>query len=128
MDEIFSEKESLLRAVYPATRRPDFWNNGRLSSAALKDKRGLSVERTYDRAIKDAVLSMSRRFQGLIVSITVPACNAVKAYIKYCPSKNSPYHSEIHGSQTQVVLSDIQALLLARSATIQFVPNSEHSV
>ena len=43
MDETFSEQESLLRAVYPATRRPDFWNNGRLSSAALKDKRGRSA-------------------------------------------------------------------------------------
>ena len=106
MDETFSEQESLLRAVYPATRRPDFWNNGRLSSAALKDKRGLSVERTYDRTVKDATLSMSQRFQGLIVSITVPACNAVQAYIKYCPSQNSPYHSEIHGSQAQVELSD----------------------
>ena len=128
MDETFSEQELLLRAVYPATRRPNFWNNGRLSSAALKDKRGLSVERTYDRTVKDATLSMSRRFQGLIVSITVPACNAVQAYIKYCPSQNSPYHSEIHGSQTQVELSDTQALLLARSATIQFVPNLEYYV
>lgn len=128
MDETFSEQELLLRAVYPATRRPNFWNNGRLSSAALKDKRGLSVERTYDRTVKDATLSMSRRFQGLIVSITVPACNAVQAYIKYCPSQNSPYHSEIHGSQTQVELSDTQAFLLARSATIQFVPNLEYSV
>ena len=128
MDETFSEQESLLRAVYPATRRPDFWNNGRLSSAALKDKRGLSVERTYDRTVKDATLSMSQRFQGLIISITVPACNAVQAYIKYCPSQNSPYHSEIHGSQTQVELSDTQAFLLARSATIQFVPNLEYYV
>lgn len=128
MDETFSEQELLLRAVYPATRRPNFWNNGRLSSAALKDKRGLSVEQTYDRTVKDATLSMSRRFQGLIVSITVPACNAVQAYIKYCPSQNSPYHSEIHGSQTQVELSDTQAFLLARSATIQFVPNLEYSV
>ncbi len=121
MDETFSEQESLLRAVYPATRRPDFWNNGRLSSAALKDKRGLSVERTYDRTVKDAALSMSLRFQGLIISITVPACNAVRAYIKYCPSQNNPYHSEIHGSQTCIELSDTQALLLARSATIHFV-------
>ena len=58
MDETFSEQELLLRAVYPATRRPNFWNNGRLSSAALKDKRGLSVEPTYDRTVKDATLSM----------------------------------------------------------------------
>lgn len=122
MDETFSEQELLLRAVYPANRIPNFWNNGRLSSAALKDKRGLSVERTYDRTVKDAAISMSRRFQGIIISITVPACNAVQAYIKYCPSPNSPYHSEIHGSRTQIELSDLQAFVLARGAMIQFEP------
>lgn len=122
MNSKFSEKESLLRAVYPANRRPDFWNNGRLSSAALKDKKGLSVESTYKRTAKEAAFSMAKRFHGFIVSFTVPDCQAVHAYLRYCPSKNSPYHSEIHGSETQVELSDRQAFLLARSATVQFVP------
>ena len=36
MDETFDERELLLRAVWPENRRPDFWENGRLSSAALK--------------------------------------------------------------------------------------------
>ena len=65
---------------------------------------------------------MAKRFHGFIVSFTVPDCQAVHAYLRYCPSKNSPYHSEIHGSETQVELSDRQAFLLARSATVQFVP------
>ena len=86
------------------------------------------LQKKVHTVVKDAALAMSQRFQGLIISITVPACNAAQAHIKYCPSQNSPYHSEIHGSQTHVELSDTQAFLLARSATIQFVPNLEYSV
>lgn len=125
MDEKFEDHELLLRAVLPANRRPDFWQNGRLSSAALKDKRGLSVDRTYDRPLEAAVATMASRLKGYIVSITVPSCNAVQAYIKYCPSDNI-YHSEIHGSQTEVELSDIQALLLARGANVEYIPNGEY--
>jgi hypothetical protein len=119
MDATFNEQELLLRAVWPADRRPDFWRNGRLSSAALKDKRGLSVNRTHNLPLSDAVLLMSQRFNGLIVSISVAACNSVDAYVKYCPSEGNIYHSEIHGSTTEVVLSDEQALVLARLARIE---------
>lgn len=119
MDGTFNENEQLLRAVWPANRRPDFWENGRLSSAALKDKRGLSVNRTYDLPLENAVLIMSEQFSGLIVSISVAACNAVDAYVKYCPSQTNVYHSEIHGSPTEVMLDDTQAFLLARQARIE---------
>ena len=128
MDETFYEHEQLLRAVWPANRKPEFWENGRLSSAALKDKKGLSVDRTYDRPISDAVAVMKRRFHGLIVSIAVPTCNAVNAHLVYKPSPVDPYHSEIHGSANDIELSDTQALLLARSATIQYEPNSDFIV
>lgn len=119
MDGTFNENEQLLRAVWPANRRPDFWENGRLSSAALKDKRGLSVNRTYDLPLENAALIMSEQFSGLIVSISVAACNAVDAYVKYCPSQTNVYHSEIHGSPTEVMLNDTQAFLLARQARIE---------
>lgn len=119
MDGTFNENEQLLRAVWPANRRPDFWENGRLSSAALKDKRGLSVNRTYDLPLENAVLIMAAQFSGLIVSISVAACNAVDAYVKYCPSQTNVYHSEIHGSPTEVMLNDTQAFLLARQARIE---------
>ena len=119
MDGTFNENELLLRAVWPPNRRPDFWENGRLSSAALKDKRGLSVNRTYDLPLENAVLIMSEQFSGLIVSISVAACNAVDAYVKYCPSQTNVYHSEIHGSPTEVMLNDTQAFLLARQARIE---------
>ena len=80
MDEIFDEHELLLRAVLPSNRRPDFWKNGRLSSAALKDKQGLSVDRTYDRTINDAVVAMTHRLTGFIVSITIRRPPAGRSY------------------------------------------------
>lgn len=119
MDGTFDDRELLLRAVWPADRRPDFWRNGRLSSAALKDKRGLSVNRTSDLPLENAVSLMSEKFSGLIVSISVVACKAVDAYVKYCPSGDNIYHSEIHGSPTEIVLSDTQAFVLARQARIE---------
>ena len=128
MDSKFDESESLVRAVYPESQRPDFWENGRLSSAALKDKRGLSVTRTYDRSVKNTVEWMTLHFKGAMVAITVRACTVVQAYVKYCPSKTNEYHSEIHGSQEKIELSDFQAFYLARQATLEFCPNYQYIV
>lgn len=117
MDASFDEKEALLRAVWPPDRRPDFWVNGRLSSAAFKDKRGLSVDRTADRTPEDTAAFMrARGFQGPIVSLPVPLCRAAQACLVYRPSAENIYHSEVHGSGTEVMLDDVQALLLARGA------------
>lgn len=118
ISETIDETELLLRAVFPANKRPDFWYNGRLSSAALKDKRGLSVERTYDRTLENAAQSLSDRFTGSIISLSMYQCKKVHASVKYCPSLNNPYHCEIHGSDTEIPLSDTQALILARKASI----------
>ena len=123
MDAVFDDNELLFRAVYPPAKKPIFWKNGRISSAALKDKRGLSVDRSYDRTVEESVSRMKGHFEGVIVSITVFNCQSVKAKVIYCPSKNNPYHSEIHGSETEIMLSDEQALLLARLSRIEYVPD-----
>lgn len=128
MDERLGPNEKLLRAVWPPTRRPNFWVNGRLSSAALKDKYGLSVDRTFDRTVRDAVEVMKKRLQGFIVSFTVLDCSFVNAYVKYCPSESNDYHCEIHGSKSDVMLSDEQALILARAAVLEYEPNAEYKI
>lgn len=122
MNDKINNEEQLLRAVYPENRRPDFWVNGRLSSAALKDPRGLSVNRTGERSAEEAVEDMKKNFRGSIVSITMNMCNAVKAYVLYCPSKSNPYHCEIHGSRSEILLSEIQARRLAENAQILYFP------
>ena len=116
MDTTFEENELLLRAVLPTDM---YWVNGKLSSAAFKDRRGLSVDRTGDRSLSDAVKYIKSNFNNRrIVSVTVPLCRSIDAYLKYLPTSNK-YHSEIHGSETNVVLSNRQARQLANNAKIE---------
>lgn len=128
MDETFDQREKLLRAVWPPDRKPNFWVNGRLSSAALKDKNGLSVDRTADRTLESSVEYIKQHKHGLIVSFTVQDCSLVQACVKYLPSGSNIYHCEIHGSRTEKLLNDAQAFLLAKSAVLEFEPNAEYKV
>ncbi len=115
MNNEFENDEKLYRAVYPYDM---FWtSNGKVSSAAFKDKNGLSVERGYYRDDYLVVENMNKRFEGNIVCVTVEDCRNVHAKVKYKPSHSSKYHSEIHGSDT-VILSRSQAKQLASCAVI----------
>ena len=121
----FSEKqEKLLRAV---RMKPNLWKDGRLSSAAFKDKRGVSVDRVGGRAESDAIEDIRKNLEGAIVAVTVEFCqNQAHACLKYKPTLN-PYHSEIHGSETSVPLSPAQAHQLAQAAQIIYKPSSANS-
>lgn len=118
LPETFNPEELLLRAVYPANRRPDFWKDGRLSSAALKDKNGLSVERTYDRSLEESIRFMLTHLTGNIVALTQDACESVDAIVVYLPSFTNKYHCEIHGSRERKVLNSHQAHIIAQSAKL----------
>lgn len=125
MTNQFDPQEHLLRAVWPADKKPHFWRNGKLSTAALKDSRGLSVDRTHDRTVEVSTKSMlARGFQGFIVSFSVADCDLQQVCLKYLPNENHPYHSEIHGSETEIQLSNQQALALARTAVIRHDPDA----
>lgn len=118
MNEPIRSNEHLIRAVYPPDRKPSFWENGHISSAALKDRYGLSVDRTLDRSLSDAIYSMKQRLHGYMVSFTVQQCNAVNAYINVCPSNTNKYHCQIQASETELELTDYQARKLALTAQI----------
>lgn len=115
----FHPDERLLRAVFPANKHPEFWKNGRLSSAALKDKKGLSVERTYTRSVDESVRYMLTHLSGNVVSLTQDSCKSVSAIILYLPTCNL-YHCEIHGGKDRKVLSPSQAHAIARSAELVY--------
>lgn len=117
---VFEDEELLLRAVLPANQRPRFWKDGKLSSAALKDRRGLSVDRTYDRALEESVTFMLGHLTGNVVALTQDACKSVDAIINYLPSMTNKYHCEIHGSKEQKVLSPHQAHVIAGSAKLVY--------
>lgn len=124
MDNNFSQNEFLLRAVYPENIKPFYWKNGRLSSAALKDKKGLSVDRTYSRDLLTSAIEMRKRnLKGYIFSFSVKSCLKVNTYLFYNPSKENIYHSEIHSSKTRVDLTDHQAYILSREAKVVLKPD-----
>ena len=116
MPHHFNDNELLLRAVLP---RPWFWKDGKLSSAALKDSNGLSVDRTYNRTLDESIAYMLQNLTGSVVTFTLDDCNAVNAVVKYRPTHNI-YHSEIHGSIEQPRLSSPQAKELALRAKVQY--------
>ena len=121
-DQHIEARDILLRSVWPADRRPDFWNGKRLVSSAFKDPKGLSVSRVFNRSLEEAVDWMRENLTGPVFSISVISCNEVNALIVNIPSTFVPYHYEIHGGENSVLLSDEQALFLARSAKAEYFP------
>ena len=119
MTERFEVYEKLYRAVYPPEIMPLFWKeNGEVSSAVFKDKKGLSVERAGNRDENTVVANMREFFYGMIISVMAHDCKACNAVLKYLPTKRSLYHSEIHGSEDRVLLSQSQCKHLARVARV----------
>jgi hypothetical protein len=119
MTEQFEVNEKLFRAVYPPEIMPLFWKeNGEISSAVFKDKKGLSVERAGDRDELSIISGMRKFFYGMIIFVMVHDCEACRAGLKYLPTKRSLFHSEIHGSEDRVLLSQSQCKYLARVAKV----------
>lgn len=119
MDNTFLKTEKLYRAIYPPKVSAMYWRkDGTISSAAFADPQGLSVERGDFRSDNVVVNSMLERFTGYIVSLYARDCFNVGAILRYLPSNNSVYHSEIHGSESKKLLSKSQRYYLARKARI----------
>ncbi|MCR5625700.1 MAG: hypothetical protein K6F99_00125 [Lachnospiraceae bacterium] len=119
MDDHFDPNEKLYRAIYPPEVAEMFWRkDGTVSSAAFADPKGLSVDRGDHRSDETVVSIMRERFTGRIISLYVKNCVNVGASVKYLPSAHNTYHSEIHGSDTVVLLSKQQRVALSRKAVI----------
>jgi hypothetical protein len=119
MDNTFKDTEKLYRAIYPPEVMNMFWKrDGSLSSAAFADPRGLSVDRGDFRSDEEKVKDMSRRFTGNIVSLYAKNCFDTGAVIRYLPSEANRYHSEIHGSEENILLSKYQRRILAQKAVL----------
>ena len=119
MTEQFDIHENLYRAVYPPEIMPLFWKeNGEISSAVFKDKKGLSVERAGHRDENEVLTDMRLYFYGAIISLVTGDCLACGAVLKYLPTKRSKYHSEIHGSEERKILSQSQCKYLAKAARL----------
>ena len=89
-------------------------------SAALADKKGLSVERGDFREDKKVIEEMQKFFRGCVVSLTVEQCRNVNAVVKYKPSNRSKYHSEIHGSEVTPLLTRSQRKKLSEVVEMEY--------
>lgn len=114
----FSCNEELVRAVRDRNSRPDYWIGDRVSTAAFKDPKGMSVTRTDGQSLEDTVEWMKKHFVGTMVSFSVLLCKEIKAVVKHIPSHNNPRHSEVHGSNKDVLLSDFQLKEIANKCKI----------
>lgn len=59
--------------------------------------------------------------RGCIVSIKVEDCNETQAIVKYLPTKNNQYHSEIHGGEDKLLLDKRQRVYLAQKAQKEYI-------
>ena len=119
MDDTFNNNEKLYRAVYPPEIADMYWKiDGSISSAAFADPKGLSVDRGWYRSDDEVIVSMRKRFTGHIVSLYVRNCRDTGAIVRYLPSASDKYHSEIHGSESEPLLSKSQRRHLAKAAVV----------
>lgn len=119
IDHKFLDEEKLFRAVRPAYFKDMYIEDGRVSSAAFKDKRGLSVDRQGRRKSEECVDNMKEKLDGSILSVLVKQCLDADIYIKYAPSTHNVYHTELHRSKSITLLSTSQAKKLAKLAKIE---------
>ena len=119
MDDNFDRNEKLYRAVYPPEVVDMFWKrDGSVSSAAFADARGLSVDRGDYRNDDDVVRDMNSRFRGSIIRVYAKNCMDTGAVLRYLPTRKNIYHTEIHGSEQNPLLSRSQRRFLACRAVI----------
>jgi len=113
----FYENESLLRGV---NKNPNFWNDEkqRPSSAIFKDSKGISVNRTgenkkyYTESLEILKHNLGDNIKT-VAEINVSYCINLELYLKYLPTDDNIYHSEIHKSENQVTLSKSDAKKLS---------------
>lgn len=123
----FLPTEKLYRGAKKWTSYPRFWKkpydgkNTKLSTAAFKTAKGLSVERECSRSLDEIVTHMKRYLpEDHIISVTVDQCKEAKVLVKYTPSQNNKYHCDILRSETEIILSDEQAEELAQAAVFEY--------
>ena len=75
------------------------------------------MDKTF-KSDEDVIADMSKRFTGNIIRLYVKNCTDIGASVKYLPSTKNKYHSEIHGSDNNALLSKQQRLFLSHKAIV----------
>ena len=111
---MIEQHEALLRSIFPQDL---LWDGARNkpSSAAFKDANGCSVDRTGDRTLPDSINYLKKRFKKNPAVAVLPktTCDEIRVAVKYTPSKNNIYHTEIHDSEEVIQISAYKLKLLS---------------
>ena len=116
----FYNSETLLRGILPC-----FWSgeHNRPFSSAFKKKKeeygGISVNRTgedrkYYRESRECLEKNPSGFK-IIAELNVDLCRDLELCLKYCPTDDNIYHSEIHKSENESTLTQSIAKKLAEA-------------
>lgn len=119
ISDTIEQPESLLRSISP---RDLLWDSVRKkpSSAAFKDANGCSVDRTGDRTLTDSIDYLKKRFKKNPAVAVLPktVCDEIRVAVKYTPSKNNIYHTEIHDSEKVIQISAYKLKLLSDKCSV----------
>lgn len=122
LTDTFDVTELLVRVTQ--SDRPNLWRlDGTLSSAAFKDSKGVSVTRSGGRSLSETLCFMKPLFpkEKRMASVSVQDCNSLNLYLKYLPTDDNAYHSEIHRSKDKIELTQSQARKLSKLAKLHNV-------
>jgi hypothetical protein len=93
---------------------PNYWKpeTNRHSSAAFKQSNGLSVDRSHTREDSDIIeLLKNTNMKNIkaIAKIKCETCISILTFPIYKPEADNIYHSEIHNSNSIVLLTNKQS-------------------
>lgn len=99
----YSESDQYIRAI----RFNSIRSNGDIKISAFKsNKGGVSVTRSNDRYLQDALIFMKSHFEGRMAVFHRTVCDLTGVYEKHSPSPgHNLHHWELYGSEENTELS-----------------------
>jgi len=99
--------------------------NNRPSSAAFKDSKGVSVDRSANRDDKESIefLKEKKSFFA-ICKIQTGVARGIGAIVKYMPLDDNIYHSEIHDSTQRAQMQGSKPRKLRDRSELVYFKNS----
>lgn len=121
LSDTILDSECLYRAINPIYFREEGY-----SSAAFKDRNGVSVDRDAGREEPDIIAFLLAGFASGwgAARVTAKDCWVCNTFPVVKPEPDNPYHAEIHQSQDRVGLSQGRAKCLTKAAILLYRPTN----
>ena len=119
LSPIIADGEYLYRGI--TNKQWDFVNN-RITSAAYKDSLGVSVDRSGDRDEESCVSHLLQNKPFIAIGrLMAGFVRESGLLVKYDPTEENEYHSEIRHSENRAELTTGQSRKMSRSATVVYL-------